>query len=160
MRVVGLHMVTGFVELCKHAIKRYLDMLSQALGQKPSIPLYEFLLRSGGGHIIFGYDDNDCTKKCRSQYSFSLFYLDTNVMLYLFDRLAKKDSFDFVTSRQPPHQQSFSTGCELDCQYPEMDIKVVCISATSKTNKQVKTGYEKLSSSNLKWTKGEAINWL
>lgn len=57
-------------------------------------------------------------------------------MLYLFDRLAKKDSFDFVTLRQPPHQQSFSTRSELDCQYLEMGIKGVCISATSKTNKQ------------------------
>ncbi|OCL06353.1 hypothetical protein AOQ84DRAFT_321546, partial [Glonium stellatum] len=145
----------------QHAIRQYLDTPSKGLKQKPPVPQFGFLLRSElvtkFPDMVITTDPVSSSKPEDDQQKPILIrheLLDTNVMLCLFDRPPDGQSFKSVTLGQPPHQQSFSIGSELNSTRLKIDIKGVY---TGEVKDQPK-GNDRtrgLPSDDLEWTKDE-----
>lgn len=111
----------------KDAINDYLKTPLAGLPYCPQIPTHGFLLRS---ELCTKYPDLIVEAPIRGTANHGAPILrqeniDESVMLALFDRVPGSDSFDSLTFRQPPHQQSFAAGEKLDIDHIETAYKRV-----------------------------------
>lgn len=100
----------------KDVINDYLKTPLAGLPYCPQVPTHGFLLRS---ELCTKYPDLIVEAPVRGTTYHGAPILrqeniDESVMLALFDRVPGSDTFDTLTLRQPPHQQSFAAGEKLD----------------------------------------------
>lgn len=100
----------------KDAINDYLKTPLASLPYCPQVPSHGFLLRS---ELCTKYPDLIVEAPVHGTTHQGAPILrqeniDESVMLALFDRVPGSDTFDSLTLRQPPHQQSFAAGEKLD----------------------------------------------